>query len=103
MVTQLSVSVNEPLMATAVIVNGAVPLLVKVTGSGTTLVPTSGVPGKSSGEGENVIPGPGVAPVPVRATCCGLPAALSVIARLAVMAVVVDAVLLGVNVTLTVH
>lgn len=103
MVTQLSVSVNEPLMETLVIVSGAVPELVKVTGSGPLVEPTSGAPGKVRGEGEKVMPGPGVAPVPVSATGCGLPAALSATDNVAVIAVVVDAVLLGVNVTFTVH
>lgn len=79
MATQLFVWVNEPLMATAVMLSGALPLLVRVTGSGPLVEPTKGAPGKFSGEGEKVIPGPGVAPVPVKATDCGLPAALSVI------------------------
>lgn len=66
-------------MATLVMVSGALPVLVRVTGNGPLVEPTSGAPGKFSGEGEKVMPGPGVAPVPVNATDCGLPAALSVI------------------------
>lgn len=53
--------------------------MVRVTGNGPLEEPTSGAPGKFNGEGEKVMPGPGVAPVPVKATDCGLPAALSVI------------------------
>lgn len=66
-VTQLSVSVNDPDIATAVIVSAAVPLLVRVIGWAALVVPTIWLPNVSD-EGLKVIAGAGVEPVPESAT-----------------------------------
>lgn len=86
-VTQLSDSVNEPEIVTFVIVRSAVPVFVSVTVCGALLVPMS-CAGKVSEEGENVATGLGVTPVPLRATVCGLPAALSVTVSVPVSAAI---------------
>lgn len=66
-VTQLSVSVKDPEMATLVIVSAAVPLLVRVIGWAALVVPTIWFPNVSD-EGLKVMAGAGVEPVPESAT-----------------------------------
>jgi hypothetical protein len=67
-------------IAEALSVSGAVPVLVSVTGS-VAVVP-SGVPGKVSVVGARLTAG--AVPVPLSATCCGDPAALSAMLSVAV-------------------
>lgn len=95
---QLSFSAKAPEMVTFVMVRSAEPVLVSVTACGALVVPTSWSP-KVKAVGENVATGAGVVPVPLRLTCCGLPAALSAIEIVAVSAAAVE----GVNVMLMVH
>jgi hypothetical protein len=74
---QLLVWVKSPVMVTPVMANAAEPLFVSVTVWEALATPTV-----SSGNcrlfEESVTAGACATPVPVRAICCGLPAALSV-------------------------
>ena len=71
-----------PLTAILLIVSAAVPLLVSVTDLAALVVPTSWLP-KLSDVGLSVTAGAGVTPVPLSATLCGLPLALSLTVTLA--------------------
>jgi hypothetical protein len=79
-------------------VSEALPVLVKVT-VWAALVVFSACPAKVNEVGEKVAIGAAAVPVPVRATVCGLPAALSATAREALRAPVAE----GVKVTLMVQ
>ena len=71
---QLLVSAKSPETAMFVMVNGAVPVLLKITGCAVLAVPTTWV-GKVKLVGDK--PTPCTVPLPVSATVCGLSAALS--------------------------
>jgi hypothetical protein len=85
-----------PVVAIVVIVNGPVPVLVRVKTWGTLVVPTCWF-AKVSEAGDR--PTAGAVPVPLRFTACGLPVALSV----TVSAPVRGPTAVGVNVTLIVQ
>src|SRR6202035_3196470 len=72
-----------PPTVTLLIVSGALPLLVTVTDCDPLLVPTAWLP-KARLLALRLTPGTAAAPVPFSATACGLPAALSVIDKVAV-------------------
>ena len=72
---------SVPVTAMLVIVSAAVPTLVSVTLSTVLVKPTAQVP-KAREVGESLA----VVPVPLSGTCCGLPAALSVMLTAALRA-----------------
>ena len=90
---------KSPLAAIPVIVSAAPPVLESVTVCATLVDPTVWLANVSE-VGETLTLGvPAAAPVPVRLTVCGLPAALSVMVTAAVRVPVA----VGVNVTLMVQ
>lgn len=87
-----------PLIEMLLIVSAAVPLLVNVTVLAALVVLMTWFP-KARLAGLSVTAGAGATPVPLNATLCGLPAALSLIETLALSLLLV----LGLKVTLIVH
>ncbi len=93
---QVLLWLKSPLATMPVVLKGAVPVLLSITGRGTLLVPTGCLP-KSRLVGDRLTVGAGApVPVPVRLTVCGLSLALS----LMVIAPVRVPVAVGVKVTL---
>jgi len=99
---QLFVCVKSPLLVPAIATletfSVPEPVFVRVTGVAALLVSMTWLP-KDTLVGEKLVTAVAAAPVPLRATVCGLPAALSATLILALRAPVAD----GVKVTAMVH
>jgi hypothetical protein len=78
-------AVSVPVTAILLMVSAVVPTFVSVTFLTALVKPTAHVP-KASGVGESLA----VVPVPLSGTCCGLPAALSVMLTAALRAPIAD-------------
>jgi hypothetical protein len=75
-VGHVSVSAKSPLVFTPPIVSVCVPTFFNVVTCDAPVVPTRCEP-KSSDDGDRLTAGAGLAPLPLRVSCCGLPAASS--------------------------